>query len=117
MLGIVYIILFLYYLFVFGYSMMHLNLMLLGYNNFCMIKNPNMLLSTYILSKCKNARNLGKIVLFLIFLITFPIDILGFVFGYIMGISLRFFIYLLDKNIPISIITDFMKLKSLKDIC
>ena len=65
MLGVVYIILFLYYLFVFGYSMFHLNLILLGYNNFFMIENPNMLLSTYILSKCKNARILGKIVLFL----------------------------------------------------
>lgn len=117
MLGVVYIILFLYYLFVFGYSMFHLNLILLGYNNFFMIENPNMLLSTYILSKCKNARILGKIVLFLVFLITFPIDILGFVFGYIMGIGLRFFVYLLDKNIPISIVSDFIRLKSLKDIC
>ena len=117
MLGVVYIILFLYYLFVCGYSMVHLNLILLGYNNFFMIHNPNMLLSIYILSKCKNARILGKIVLFLVFLITFPIDILGFVFGYIMGIGLIFFVYLLDKNIPISIVSDFIRLKSLKDIC
>lgn len=113
----VYIILFLYYLFVFGYSMVHLNLILLGYNNFFMIENHNMLLSTYILSKCKNARILGKIILSLVFLITFPIDILGFVFGYIMGIGLRLFVYLLDKNIPISIVSDFIRLKSLKDIC
>ena len=34
-----------------------------------------------------------------------------------MGIGLRFFVYLLDKNIPISIVSDFIRLKSLKDIC
>ena len=111
------IILFLYYLFVFCYSMMHLNLMLLGNDNLFMINNPNILLSTYILSKCKNARILGKIVLLLVFLITLPIDILGFIFGYIVGIGFRLFIYLLNKNISISIVTDFIKLKSLKDIC
>lgn len=107
--NLLYIFLFLYNFFVFTYDIFHTNALFL--NTVFLFPNSNLFFSSIFTKKIKNARFLGKILLGFIFFITIPIDILGVICGYVLGLCIVFFIYLFNKNMSFDIVKDFIKLK------